>query len=132
MQRAGALYVFEFAPDLANALADQPAVDFELAFAGAAEKTKPAALALEMGPGANEARALIGQRRELDLEPPFIGASTGAKDLENEPGAVDDLGLPAPLQIALLHGRHRAVDDHEADLLLLDRCAERIDAAAAD
>src|SRR5579872_2334729 len=61
-----------------------------------------------------------------------MGAGACAEDFENEPRAIDDLSLPAPLQIALLHRRQRAIDDDEADLLLVDRRAEGVDAATAD
>src|SRR3981189_3040686 len=55
MQGARARHVLELAPQLGDALADQAAVDFELAFAGPAEKTEAAALPLEMGPGTHGA-----------------------------------------------------------------------------
>ena len=61
-----------------------------------------------------------------------MGAGARTKNFEDEPGAVDDFGLPAPLQIALLHRRQRAVDDDKADLALRDFRAEGINAAAAD
>ena len=103
VQRAGALDVVELAAQPGDALADQPAVDFELAFARSAEKAETAALAFEMGPGPHQPRALVRQCRQLDLQPAFMGAGARAEDLEDQAGAVDDLGLPAPFEIALLH-----------------------------
>ena len=123
MQAAGALDVVELALQPGDALADQPAVDFELAFAGAAEKAEAAALAFEMGPRPHQPRALIRQRRQLDLQPAFMGAGARAEDFEDQAGAVDDLGLPAPFEIALLHRRQRPVDDDEPDLVLGDQLA---------
>ena len=98
-----------------DALADQPAVDFELALARAAEKAEPAALAFEMGPGPHQPRALVGQRRQLDLQAALMGARARAEDFEDQAGAVDDLGLPAPFEIALLHRAQRRVDDDQPD-----------------
>ena len=132
MQGAGALDRVELALQPGDALADQPAVDFELAFAGAAEKAEAAALAFEMGPGAHQPRALIGQRRQFDLQAALMGARPRAEDLEDQPGAVDDLGLPAFFEIALLHRRQRAIDDDEPDLVLADQLAKIVDGAAAE
>jgi hypothetical protein len=55
-----------------------------------------------------------------------------AKNLKDQTGAVDDLGFPLALEIALLHRRQRAVDDDEPDFLLGDLFAERFDPALAD
>ena len=57
---------------------------------------------------------------ELDLEAPFPRLRPLAEDLEDQSGAVDDLGLPGALEIALLDRRQRVVDDDEADALLAD------------
>ncbi len=120
MQRARALDAVELALQPCDALADQPAVDFELALAGAAQKAEAAALAFEMGPRPHQPRALVGERRQLDLQPAFMGARALAEDFEDQPGAVDDLGLPASLEIALLHRRQCAVDHDEPDRVVFD------------
>jgi len=114
-----------------NALTDQPPVDFELAFAWAAEKAKPAALAFQMGPGAHQTGSLIGQRRQFDLQSAFMGAGPRAENLEDEPRPVDDLRLPAPFEIALLHRAQRGIDDDERDVVFGDQLAEVFDSAAA-
>ncbi len=105
MQGPGSFDAFEFPTQPCNALADQPTVDFELAFAGAAQKAKTAALTLQMGPRSHEARALIRERRQFDLETPLMSARPFAKNLENKAGAVDDLCLPTFFEIALLYRR---------------------------
>ena len=89
--------------DLDDALADQAAVGFDLGFAGAAQKAEAAALALQMGPAAHQARALIGQMRQLHLQPPFPRARALAEDLQDQRGAVEHLGRPGLFQVALLH-----------------------------
>ena len=43
-----------------------------------------------------------------------------AEDLEDQPGAVEHLGVPGALQIALLHRAQLAVDDDQVDLLVAD------------
>ena len=121
----------EFALQPGNAFADQPPVDFELAFAWAAEEAKPAALALEMCPGAHQAGPLIGQRRQLDLQPALMGAGPLAENLQDQARPVDDLGLPAPLEVALLHRAQRSVDDDEPDVVVPDQFTEVFDCAAA-
>ena len=112
MEVTRALHLLQLALDDGDAVGDQAAIHFELAFAGAAEKAEAAALALEMGPRAHQPRALIGKRRQLDLQSPFVSLRARPKDLEDEAGAVDDLGLPAPLEVALLHGAERGIDDN--------------------
>src|SRR5260221_1892194 len=111
MEGARPLGAFELVLELGDALADQPAVDLELALAGTAEEAVAAALTLQMGPGTHETRALIAERSELDLQPPLMSARPRAENLENQAGAVDDLAVPRLLEVALLDRRDRRVDD---------------------
>ena len=80
-----------------------------------------------MGPGAHEAALLVAEMRQLDLQPAFAGPGAPAEDFEDQPGAVEHLGLPRHLQIALLHGRDRVVDDDEFGILFRDQLAEFLD-----
>jgi hypothetical protein len=112
-------------------LADQPAVDFKLAFTRPTEEPEPAPLAFEMRPRPHEARPLVGERRELDLQPALMGARPRAEDLEDQTRAIDDLRLPTPLEVTLLHRAERRIDDDEPDLIFADQLAEGFKGAAA-
>ena len=111
MQPARALHLFQFLADFREPFADQPAVGFDLRFAGAAQEAEAAALTFEMGPAAHQPAALIGQMGEFDLQTAFPGLRAFAEDFENERGAVEHLGSPRPFEIALLHGAQMRVDD---------------------
>ena len=103
VDRAGAAHAVEVALDPDDALADQAAVDLDLAFAGTAQEAEAAALAFQMGPGPHQAAALVFERGQLDLQAAFMRAGARAEDLEDQAGAVDHLGVPRRLEIALLH-----------------------------
>ena len=104
---------FEVLADGDDALVDHAPVEFDLRLAGAAEEAVAAALALQVGPGPHEAALLVRQMRQLDLQPAFLGARAAAEDLEDQAGAVEHLGVPGALQVALLDWRHGMVDDDE-------------------
>ncbi len=53
MERPRALDVGELALEVRDPLADQTAIDFELALSGSAEEAETATLALEVGPRTN-------------------------------------------------------------------------------
>src|SRR5262245_23648040 len=116
MQLAPPLDPPELFLDPLNALADQAAVDLKLTFAGTAEEAKAAALAFKVGPAFDQAAALIRQVGKLDLQRAFLGVGAPAENLEDQPGAVEHLGVPGFLQIALLDRRERAVRDHNSHI----------------
>ena len=117
---------------LRHAVADQPAVGLDLGLAGAAEEAEAAALALEVGPGAHQPARLIVEMGELDLQPPLRGRRPLAENLEDQPGAVDHLGLGRRLQILLLDRRDRGVDDDQLGLGLAHRVGDLLDLAGAE
>ena len=102
LQGAPALDGLQILLDTDDALADQAAIGFDLGLAGAAEKAKSAALPLKMGPRSNQARALIFQVGELHLQRALGCAGPLAENLEDQPGAVDDLAAEGLFKIALL------------------------------
>jgi hypothetical protein len=132
MQLAGAFDLVEFAFDAPDAVFDHAPVGFELRLARPAEKAEAAALALEMGPGANQPAFLIIEMRMFDLQRPFAGARAPAEDFQDQAGAVDDFGIPGLFQIALLHRRDRAIHHHHGCGKTLNETSEFIDLAGAD
>ena len=122
-------YFLELVLQLADLLGDQPTVCLDLGFAGAAHDPEAATLAFQVGPGADQTRLLVREPRELDLQPAFAGSGAAGEDLQDQAGAVDDLHLPGLLQIALLHGRQRIVDDGDAGVGQFDHVADLDDLA---
>ena len=131
MQPARALHLLQLPLEPRHPVLDQATVGFDLRFAGTAHEAEAAALALEVGPGADETALLVAEMGEIDLKPPFARAGATPENLENQAGAVDHLGVERLLQIALLHRRERGVDDEEADLLGLRQRGELLDLALA-
>ena len=132
MQRAGTFDLIQLPAQPGNALADQPAVDFELALTRSAEKSETAALTFEMRPRPDKPRTLVRQCSKFDLQPAFMSARAGAENLKDQSGAVDNLGLPAPFKIALLHRAQRRVNDNKPDLVFRDNRAQRLDVPGAE
>ena len=88
---------------------------------GPPRKPKPPRWRSKMGPGPHQPAALVVERGQLDLQAAFMRAGARAEDLQDQAGAVDDLGVPGLLEVALLHRRQLVVDDDQLDLLLFDR-----------
>ena len=99
---------------------------------GPPRKPKPPRWRSKMGPGSHQARFLIIEMGEFDLQRAFGGARAAAEDLQDQAGAVDHLGLELLLEIALLHRRERAIHHDEIDLVLCDARREFGGLALAD
>ena len=129
---AGAPHVFELDLQLGDAVAQEAAVGLDLAFAGAAQKAEAAALPLQVRPRPHEAGAFVFEAGHLDLQPPLAGPGAAAEDLQDQPGAVDDLGGPGLLQVALLHGPECVVHHHHVDVARLADFGDLIDTPGAE
>ena len=121
----------QFAADSHDPLVDLAAIRLDLGFAGSAQETAPAALALEMGPASYQPAPLIGQVRELDLENALPGARARAENFENQPGTIDDLAVPGAFEIALLDRGQRGIHADKVDPERLDGLGERLQAPGA-
>src|SRR5207248_5301663 len=93
-------------------IADQPAVGFELRFAGAAQ-SDAAGLPLEVSPAAHQARRQMLELGQLDLELAFGAVGALGEDVENEAHAIDHATIERALEIALLRAGERVIEDHE-------------------
>jgi hypothetical protein len=124
--------LFEIVFDARDAFLDHAAVGLDLRLAGAAEEAEAAALALKMRPGTHQSAFLVGQMRELHLQRAFARARAPAEDLQDQPGAVEHLGIPGFLEIALLHRRDRAIHHHDAGFLAFHQAGDFLDFALAD
>ena len=118
--------------DGGDALVDEAPVGLDLRLAGAAEKAETAALALQVGPRANEPALLVGELGQLHLQPALAGAGTLAEDLQDQAGAVEHLAAPGLLKVALLHRAQGVVDDGERRLALADQGGELRHLAGAE
>jgi hypothetical protein len=53
-----------------------------------------------------------------------VGTCPRAEDFEDQTGAVNDLRLPTPFEITLLHRAQHAVDDNQTELVFADQLGE--------
>ena len=132
MKFACALDLVELGFKARDALLDQAPVGFDLGFARAPQEAEAAALTLEMGPGPHQAALLIGEMGELDLQRALAGARAGAEDLKDQSGAIEHLGVPGLLEIALLHRRERAIHHRQTGFDALYQAGNLGDLAGAD
>ena len=77
-----------------------------------------------------------GREHRTGFAPGHEGAGVGVRavgeDLEDQRGPVEQLDLPGAFQIALLHGRHRPVDQDQLDLVGLDAGAQFVQLARSE
>ena len=69
--------------------------------------------------------------RQFHLQRAFRRAGALAKDFQNQPGAIDHLGLQQFFKIALLHRGNGAIDDDHFGLHRCNQAGQTLDLAAA-
>ena len=116
MQPSRAGDVRQALAQLRDALADAPPVDLELRLARAAGADAAAALRDRCVHCARQARQKVLELRQLDLQLALEGAGALREDVEDERAAVDDLAAERLLEVALLRGRERIVEDDDVAL----------------
>jgi hypothetical protein len=103
MQPARRLHFLQFVLDADDALADHAPVGFDLGLTRSAEEAEAAALPLKVRPRSHQPAALVVEVGELDLQRSFAGFCAPSKNLQDQPGAIEHLGVPFLLEVALLH-----------------------------
>ena len=113
-RRARAADVLDPLLHLLDPVADDPPVGLELALARA--PGADAALGpREVGPEPRQARQLVLELGELDLEAALVGPGVLGEDVEDQPAAVDDLDLDQLLERLLLRRRQLVVGDEQVE-----------------
>src|SRR6266581_182333 len=101
-----------------DSLPDVPPVELDLLFAGAAGLAQAAALALEVGPAAHQARRQVLELRQLDLQLALAGLRPLREDLEDQLGAVHHAPVQFFFQVSSLGGRELVVEHHDGGVQL--------------
>jgi hypothetical protein len=115
---------------LLDPFADEPPVRLQLRLARA-PRANPAARPRKVRPEARQARELVLELRELDLEPALVGLGVEGEDVEDQPAAVDDLDVEQALERLLLAGRELVVGDEQVEPRLALSLAELLGLALA-
>ena len=75
----------------------------------------PPPVRLQVRPQPGQARQLVLELGELDLEPALVGLGVEGEDVEDQPAAVDDLDVEQLLERALLGRRQLVVGDEHVE-----------------
>ena len=109
----------------------QPAVFFELLFAGPAH-ADAALVTRQVGPHPLEPGHRVFELGQLDLEVGLVRPGMGGEDVEDDLGAVDHLDAELLLEVPRLRRAQVVVEDDEVGLVGLDQLLELLDLARAD
>src|SRR6185437_7674396 len=69
---------------------------------------------------------------KLDLQRAFLGLGAATKDFKDQAGAIENLGIPGFLEVALLDRRQRAIHHHQFDFVSGDKPDDLLDLALAE
>ena len=131
VQVAVLLHGVDLCFEVVDARVDAAAVDLEFRLAGAA-RADTAAEAREHESLAAEARQVVLELRELDLQLALPRAGALCEDVEDQCRAVDDLDAEHLLEIVLLRRRELVVEDQERRIAVLDFHGDLGDFAAPE
>ena len=131
LRGALALDLFEPLLDALDRLVDHAAVQLDLGFAGAATGAGSALLALQVAPAAHQTRTQVLQTREFDLQLALVAARALREYFQDEHGAVVDRHAQGALQVALLRGAERLVEQDFGGAMLLGQQLDLVCLAAA-
>ena len=118
-----ALHLVEVGANLLDLLADEAPVGLELALAGSAG-ADPAAGAREVGPQPRQARQVVLERGQLDLQAPLLRLRVASEDVDDQRRSIQHLAVQQLLEAALLVGCQLVVDDEHVEVggrLLVDQ-----------
>ena len=114
-----------------DARPDPPAVRLELGLPGPTGADAAAGAAHLLDERA-QARQQVQALRELDLHPPLAALRAAGEDVEDQPGAVHDLGVQRDLQVPLVRRGEVAVAEDRACAVRLEGLTDLLDLAARE
>ena len=117
--------------EVADALVHEPAVLFELRFAGAAQ-ADAALVAGQVAPHVPQPRKAVLELGQLDLHPGLGGAGSGGEDVEDQLAAVEYFDLGGGFQVAGLCGAEVVVEDDNVRVAGADQLGQLLELALAD
>lgn len=123
------LHIREALLENADAMLDEPAVGFQLRFAGTAH-TDAAAHLLKVCPHARKTRQQILELRKLHLHACFTRTRPCGENVENEFRAVHHARIDDQLDVLALRWRKLVIENDERGTELLDAMLQLLDLAA--